>query len=40
MLVEQPWIDSDGCLVVPDRPGFGFALDEELIERYTVARFG
>ncbi len=40
MLAEQPWIDSDGCLIVPDRPGFGFELDDELIERYTVARFG
>jgi L-alanine-DL-glutamate epimerase-like enolase superfamily enzyme len=40
MLVEKPWIDDDGCLAVPDRPGFGFELDEELVERYTVARFG
>lgn len=40
MLVEKPWIDADGCLAVPDRPGFGFDLDEELIERYTIARFG
>jgi D-galactarolactone cycloisomerase len=40
MLVEKPWIDADGCIPVPDRPGFGFELDEELIERYTVARFG
>jgi D-galactarolactone cycloisomerase len=40
MLAMKPWIDADGCLAVPDRPGFGFELDEELIERYTVARFG
>ncbi len=40
MLVEKPWIDSDGCLPVPARPGFGFTLDEELIERHTVARIG
>jgi len=40
MLVEKPWIDADGCLRVPDRPGFGFTLDEELVERHTVARFG
>jgi len=25
---------------LPDRPGFGFTPDEELIERYTVAHFG
>lgn len=40
MLTNQPWIDSEGCVAVPDRPGFGFELDEELIERHTVARFG
>ena len=40
MLVEKPWIDADGCLSVPNRPGFGFALDDELIERHTIARFG
>lgn len=40
MLLEKPWIDADGCVPVPDRPGFGFTLDEELVERHTVARFG
>ncbi len=40
MLVEKPAIDADGCVPVPDRPGFGFVLDEELIERHTVARIG
>lgn len=40
MLAEKPWIDADGYLPVPDRPGFGIELDEELVERYTVARFG
>ncbi len=40
MLAEKIWIDSDGCLPVPDRPGFGIELDEELVERHTVARFG
>ena len=40
MLVEKSWIDADGCLPVPDRPGFGFTLDEDLVERHTVARFG
>ena len=40
MLVEKPWIDKDGCVAVPDRPGFGFTLDEELVERHTVARSG
>jgi D-galactarolactone cycloisomerase len=40
MLAETPWIDADGCLAVPDRPGFGFTLDDELIRRYTVASYG
>jgi D-galactarolactone cycloisomerase len=40
MLTDKPWIDVDGCLAVPDRPGFGFELDEELVERCTVERFG
>ena len=37
MLTEQLWIDSDGCVRVPERPGFGFVLDEERIARFTVA---
>jgi L-alanine-DL-glutamate epimerase-like enolase superfamily enzyme len=40
MLVEKPWIDAAGCLAVPDHPGFGFTVDEDLVERHTVARFG
>jgi D-galactarolactone cycloisomerase len=40
MLAEPPWIDGDGCLAVPDRPGFGIELDDELVERHTVARLG
>jgi L-alanine-DL-glutamate epimerase-like enolase superfamily enzyme len=37
MLVDPPSIDGDGYVPVPDRPGFGIELDEELLERYTVA---
>jgi L-alanine-DL-glutamate epimerase-like enolase superfamily enzyme len=40
MLAEKPWIDREGCLAVPDRPGFGITLDEELIERHTITRVG
>ena len=40
MLVEKPWIDDQGCLAVPARPGFGIELDQEVVERYTVERFG
>ena len=40
MLVEKPWIDADGCLAVPERPGFGIELDHEFVERRTVERTG
>lgn len=40
MLTEKPWIDPDGWLKVPDRPGFGFTLDDELVGRCTVASYG
>ena len=40
MLAERPGVDSDGFIQLPQRPGFGFVLDQELIERHTVARFG
>jgi D-galactarolactone cycloisomerase len=39
MLIDPPWIDADGCVPVPDRPGFGFELDYERIEHHTVAVF-
>jgi len=37
MLAEPLGIDSDGCVHVPDRPGFGVVLDQERIARYTVS---
>ncbi len=40
MLVEKPWIDDEGFLAVSDKPGFGFELDQELIDRCTVERVG
>lgn len=40
MLVDKPWIDRDGRVGVPQAPGFGFALDEEVVARHTVARVG
>ncbi|MGH7763347.1 MAG: mandelate racemase/muconate lactonizing enzyme family protein [Candidatus Dormibacteraceae bacterium] len=40
MIQPRPWIDPDGCLALPASPGFGFTLDEELVERHTVARYG
>jgi L-alanine-DL-glutamate epimerase-like enolase superfamily enzyme len=36
MLAEPLLVDSDGLVTVPDRPGFGFVLDYEAIERHTV----
>jgi D-galactarolactone cycloisomerase len=40
MLAERPWIDSDGCVLVPDSPGFGFLLDDERVDYHTVASYG
>jgi L-alanine-DL-glutamate epimerase-like enolase superfamily enzyme len=40
MLVEPLAIDREGMVRVPDRPGFGFILDDERISRYTVATYG
>ncbi len=37
MLAEPPRIDAEGYVRVPERPGFGFVLDEEAIARHTVA---
>jgi L-alanine-DL-glutamate epimerase-like enolase superfamily enzyme len=37
MLVEPLSIDDEGCVRVPNRPGFGLVLDEERIARYTVS---
>ncbi len=36
MLAEPVRPDADGHLVLPDRPGLGFELDEESVERYAV----
>lgn len=37
MLLEPLVIDADGCVHVPERPGFGLVLDEERIARYTAS---
>jgi D-galactarolactone cycloisomerase len=40
-MLRQPLaIDSEGAVRVPDRPGFGFELDEERIARHTVLSIG
>jgi L-alanine-DL-glutamate epimerase-like enolase superfamily enzyme len=40
MLADPPWIDADGFVRVPDLPGFGFSLDDERIDHYTVTKVG
>ncbi len=40
MLLETLSIDAQGEVIVPDRPGFGFMLNEERIARHTIAQFG
>ncbi len=37
LLPEAPR-PRDGMLAVPDRPGFGIALDEDAVARFTIAR--
>jgi D-galactarolactone cycloisomerase len=37
MLAEPVRPTADGVLAVPDRPGLGFELDEDAVERYTVS---
>ena len=37
MLAEPVRPSADGVLAVPDRPGLGFELDEEAVERTTVS---
>jgi L-alanine-DL-glutamate epimerase-like enolase superfamily enzyme len=40
MLAEPLTIDAEGMVHVPDRPGFGFVLDEDRIAHHTVASYG
>ncbi len=40
MLRERLSIDAQGYVAVPDRPGFGFILDEDRIAHHTVGQFG
>ena len=37
MLTEPVLPATDGTLAIPDRPGLGFELDEDAVERYTVS---
>jgi len=34
--VPQVQVDQDGFVAVPQRPGLGFELNEEVIEKYRV----
>jgi L-alanine-DL-glutamate epimerase-like enolase superfamily enzyme len=33
---ERAEIDGDGYIVVPDRPGFGFAFNDKIVEKYRI----
>jgi L-alanine-DL-glutamate epimerase-like enolase superfamily enzyme len=37
MLAERLWIDAEGRVAVPQRPGLGFALDWDAVAYHTVA---
>jgi len=36
LLVPQVQVDQDGFVAVPQRPGLGFELNEEVIGKYRV----
>jgi muconate cycloisomerase len=36
-IIREPFSYEEGCLVVPDGPGLGVALDEEKLAKYRVA---
>lgn len=37
-VLAEPLAFSDGCVVVPDGPGWGIAVDEEKVDHYTIER--
>ena len=37
MLTEPLLPDDSGRLAIPDRPGLGFELDQDAVERYAVS---
>jgi muconate cycloisomerase len=39
-LIKQPFTLDDGCVVVPDGPGFGIDVDEAKIEKYRDRSLG
>ena len=36
LYIDQLWIDSEGCVHAPTKPGLGFDLDPDAAKRYTV----
>src|SRR5215472_13103523 len=39
MIANRPAM-VDGCMTLPDRPGFGWELDEDFIQKYRVSYAG
>jgi 2-dehydro-3-deoxyphosphogalactonate aldolase len=37
-ILRDPFVWEDGCLVVPDRPGLGYELDEDALDKHSAAR--
>ena len=37
-ILKDPFVWEDGDLLLPDRPGLGFELDESKLEKYAVKR--
>jgi muconate cycloisomerase len=36
-ILVEPFVFADGCVEVPDGPGWGIPIDEEKVEKYTVS---
>lgn len=36
-IFNEPFVLRDGCLLLPEGPGYGYTLNEETVERYRVA---
>ena len=37
-ILKEPFVWEDGDLLLPERPGLGFELDEEKLQKYVIKR--
>ena len=36
ILSEPYFVEKDGCIPLPKKPGFGIEIDEELVKKYSI----